>query len=48
VWSNALGAVDAARASADGRTRLLSRYRVRAARDLAARMTTTAPRRSDR
>lgn len=53
VWANALGAVDAARVSADGRTRLLSRYRVRAARDLAARLTatgasTTAPRRSDR
>lgn len=51
VWANALGAVDAARSSADGRTRLLSRYRVRAARDLAARLTastTTAPRRSDR
>jgi hypothetical protein len=51
MWASALGAVDAARASADGRTRLLSRYRVRAARDLAARLTTsttTAPRRSDR
>jgi len=48
VWTHALGAVDVARASASGRTRLLSRYRVRAARDLAARLTTTAPRRSDR
>ncbi len=59
VWAGALGAVDAARATAAGRTRLLSRYRVRAARDLAARLTassgtagtttrTTAPRRSDR
>jgi transglutaminase-like putative cysteine protease len=60
VWVDALGAVETARASADGRTRLLSRYRVRSARDLAARLTasgntsasgsttTTAPRRSDR
>jgi len=59
VWADALGAVEAARGSADGRTRLLSRYRVRSARDLAARLTasgtasapvptTTAPRRSDR
>lgn len=58
VWSTALEAVDTARASATGRTRLLSRYRVRSARDLAARLTTTAsatttsasaaPRRSDR
>ena len=57
VWADALGAVEAARSSADGRTRLLSRYRVRSARDLAARLTasgtttttgtTTAPRRSD-
>jgi hypothetical protein len=58
VWVDALGAVETARTSADGRTRLLSRYRVRSARDLAARLTasgsttttgtTTAPRRSDR
>jgi hypothetical protein len=57
VWADALGAVEAARSSADGRTRLLCRYRVRSARDLAARLTasgtttttgtTTAPRRSD-
>lgn len=54
VWTAALGAVEAAHGSADGRTRLLSRYRVRSVRDLAARLTasgtstTTAPRRSDR
>ncbi len=50
VWTAALGAVDTARASATPRTRLLSRYRVRSARDLAARLTTTrsASRRSDR
>lgn len=58
VWSSALDAVDTARATASTRTRLLSRYRVRSARDLAARLTTTAsattasataaPRRSDR
>ncbi|MFT4283760.1 MAG: transglutaminaseTgpA domain-containing protein [Protaetiibacter sp.] len=48
VWTDALGAVDVARASATPRVRLLSRYRIRSARDLAARLTTTAPRRSDR
>ncbi|PZQ90810.1 MAG: hypothetical protein DI534_06385 [Leifsonia xyli] len=48
VWSSALGAVALARASAPSRVRLLSRYRIRSARDLAARLTTTAPRRSDR
>ena len=49
VWETALGAVGTARASATTRTRLLSRYRVRSARDLAARLTTTtASRRSDR
>lgn len=48
VWAEALGAVAVARASATPRVRLLSRYRVRSARDLAARLTTTAPRRSDR
>ncbi len=54
VWAAALGAVDAAHASATRGTRLLSRYRVRRMRDLAARLTTasaastTASRRSDR
>lgn len=43
-WATTLDAVTAARASADGRTRLLSRYRVRSARDLAARLTTTTTR----
>ena len=56
VWVDALSAVELARSSADRPTRLLSRYRVRSARDLAARLTasttttsgtTTAPRRSD-
>lgn len=42
LWASALDAVGAARATADGRTRLLSRYRVRSARDLAARLTTTS------
>ncbi|MFT4028855.1 MAG: transglutaminase-like domain-containing protein [Protaetiibacter sp.] len=42
AWSRALGAVDAARDAAAPRTRLLSRYRVRAARDLAARLTASA------
>ncbi|MCS0500347.1 transglutaminase domain-containing protein [Protaetiibacter mangrovi] len=48
LWTAALRAVDAAHDAATPRTRLLARYRVRAARDLAARLTTTAPRRSDR
>ncbi len=43
VWGRALGAVDVARASAPPRVRLLSRYRIRAGRDLVARLTTTAP-----
>lgn len=44
LWTTALDAVGAARSSADARTRLLSRYRVRSARDLAARLTTTTSR----
>lgn len=51
VWGRALDAVAAARASAPPRVRLLSRYRIRAGRDLVARLTTTtadAPRRSAR
>lgn len=44
LWTSALDAVDVARASADSRTRLLSRYRVRSVRDLAARLTTTTTR----
>ncbi|AYF98516.1 transglutaminase domain-containing protein [Protaetiibacter intestinalis] len=47
LWDDALGAVGAARAAAPARVRLLSRYRIRSARDLAARLTTTAPRRSE-
>ncbi|RQP08989.1 MAG: transglutaminase domain-containing protein [Microbacteriaceae bacterium] len=51
VWGRALDAVAAARASASTRVRLLSRYRIRAGRDLVARLTTTptttAPRRTD-
>ncbi|QNO38140.1 transglutaminase domain-containing protein [Protaetiibacter sp. SSC-01] len=39
MWTRALDAVDVARASAPPRVRLLSRYRIRAGRDLVARLT---------
>lgn len=45
LWSEALGAVEAARASTPRSTRLLSRYRMRTARDLAARLLAPAVRR---
>ncbi|QEO10654.1 transglutaminase-like domain-containing protein [Protaetiibacter larvae] len=48
VWASALDAVHLARTQSTARVRLLSRYRVRAGRDLVSRLTTTAPRRSDR
>lgn len=38
MWGDALAAVDEARSATDGRTRLLARYRIRSARDLAARL----------
>lgn len=41
VWESALAAVHTARTTTSTRTRLLSRYRIRSARDLADRLTTT-------
>jgi hypothetical protein len=43
AWSSALGAVEHARGAATSRVRILSRYRIRSARDLATRLVEGSP-----